>query len=168
MGLFSKDIKSMDDLLLHVLQDINYADKQVAKALPDFIDRATNRELTAALKDWKGELDKQSARLEQGFALLGEKPKGTSCPAIDGIIDEAKDIVGEIDNKRVLDAALLAAVQAVAHYRIVRYGTAATWAGEMDKAALARLLAATLGEVKAADKVLTAIAESKVNARAAG
>ena len=99
MGLFSKDIKSMDDLFLHVLQDIYYAENQIVKALPDMIEKATNRELTAAFKGHLEETEKQIKRLDQAFELLGEKPKGTKCPAIDGIIDEANEVAGEIDNK---------------------------------------------------------------------
>jgi ferritin-like metal-binding protein YciE len=168
MGLFSKDIKSMDDLFLHVLQDIYYAEKQIVKALPDMIEKATNRDLTAAFKNHLEETETHVARLEQAFELLGEKPKGTKCPAIDGIIDEAKDVAGEIDSKKVLDAALIAAAQAVEHYEITRYGTLIAWAEELGKDAVGRLLAATLKEEKAADKKLTALGEKKVNLKAAG
>src|SRR5437868_895341 len=88
MGLFSKDIKNMQDLHLHVLQDIYYAESQIKKALPDMIEKAKNRELTAAFKTHLGETEQQIARLEQCFQLLGKEPKGTTCPAIDGIIKE--------------------------------------------------------------------------------
>lgn len=168
MGLFSKDIRSMDDLFLHALQDIYYAEKQIVKALPDMIRKATSRDLTAVLKDYLAETETQVSRLEQAFALLGETPKGTNCPAIDGIIDEASDIASEVDDKAVLDAALLAAAQAVEHYEIARYGTLIAWAGELKKEAVARLLANTLEEEKAADQKLTGIAEKNVNAKAAG
>ena len=120
MGLFSKDMKSMDDLFLHVIQDIYYAEKQIIKALPEMIGKATNRELTAAFKGHLAETEKQVSRLEQAFELLGQKPKGASCPAIDGIIKEAEEIAGEVADKAVLDAALLAAAQAVEHYEITR------------------------------------------------
>ena len=168
MGLFTKEIKTMDDLFLHVLQDVYYAEKQILKALPDMIEKATNRELTTAFKSHLGETEKQVSRLEQVFELIGEKPKGTSCPAIDGIIDEANDIAGEVDDKAVLDAALLAAAQAVEHYEITRYGTLIAWAEELGKGAVAKLLTTTLNEEKAADKKLTGIAEKKVNLKAAG
>ena len=168
MGLFTKEIKTMDDLFLHVLQDVYYAEKQILKALPDMIEKATNRELTTAFKSHLGETEKQVSRLEQAFELIGEKPKGTSCPAIDGIIDEANDIAGEVDDKAVLDAALLAAAQAVEHYEITRYGTLIAWAEELGKGAVAKLLTTTLNEEKAADKKLTGIAEKKVNLKAAG
>jgi ferritin-like metal-binding protein YciE len=168
MGLFTKDIKSMDDLFVHVLQDIYYAEKQILKALPDMIEKATNRELTTALKNHLAETEKQVSRLEQAFELIGRSPKGTSCPAIDGIIDEANDIAGEVDEKKVLDAALLAAAQAVEHYEITRYGTLIAWAEELGKPAVAKLLTTTLNEEKAADKKLSTIAEKKVNLKAAG
>ena len=168
MGLFSKEIKSMDDLFLHVLQDIYYAEKQIVKALPDMIEKATNRELTTAFKNHLEETEKQVGRLEQAFELLGKSPKGTSCPAIDGIIDEANEIAGEIDNKRVLDAALIAAAQAVEHYEITRYGTLIAWAEELGNDAVAKLLSTTLKEEKATDKKLSSLAEKKVNLKAAG
>jgi ferritin-like metal-binding protein YciE len=167
MGLFTKEIKSMDDLFLHVLQDIYYAEKRILNALPDMIEKATNRELTAAFKSHLAETERQVARLEQVFELLNQTPKGTSCPAIDGIIDEATEIAGEVVDKKVLDAALLAAAQAVEHYEITRYGTLIAWAKELGKNAAAKLLATTLKEEKAADKKLTGLAEKKVNLKAA-
>ncbi|MDB5601314.1 MAG: hypothetical protein JWN71_3358 [Xanthobacteraceae bacterium] len=168
MGLFSKDIQTMDDLFLHVLQDIYYAEKQILKALPDMIEKATNRELTAAFKSHMAETEKHVSRLEQAFELLGQKPKGTTCPAIDGIIKEANEIAGEVGQKKVLDAALIAAAQAVEHYEITRYGTLVAWAEELGHEAVARLLTTTLNEEKAADKKLSGIAGSKVNLKAAG
>ncbi len=168
MGLFSKDIYSMDDLFLHVLQDIYYAEKQIVKALPDMIGKATNRELTAAFKSHLEETEAHVSRLEQAFELLGEAPKGTSCPAIDGIINEANEVAGEVDDKAVLDAALLAAAQAVEHYEIARYGTLIAWAKELDKESVAQLLAKTLDEERAADEKLTGIARKNVNAKVAG
>ena len=167
MGLFTKDIKSMDDLFIHVLQDIYYAEQQILKALPDMIEKATNRELSSAFKAHLGETEKQVSRLEQAFQLLGKEPKGTSCPAIDGIIKEANEIAGEVDDKAVLDAALLAAAQAVEHYEITRYGTLIAWSDELGKSAVGKLLTTTLNEEKAADKKLTTIAEKKVNMKAA-
>jgi ferritin-like metal-binding protein YciE len=168
MGLFSKDIKTMDDLFLHVLQDIYYAEQQILKALPEMIEKATNRELTTAFKSHLGETEKHVSRLEQAFELIGEKPKGTSCPAIDGIIKEANEVAGEIDDKAVLDAALVAAAQAVEHYEITRYGTLIAWSQELGRDAVGKLLNTTLNEEKAADKKLTSIAEKKVNLKAAG
>ena len=167
MGLFSKDIKTMDDLFLHVVQDIYYAENQIMKALPDMIEKATNRELTTALRSHLGETEKQVQRLEQVFQLLGQEPKGTTCPAIDGIIKEAEEIAGEIDDKSVLDAGIIAAAQAVEHYEITRYGTLIAWAEELGRNDVAKLLGTTLKEEKSADKKLSSIAEKKVNLKAA-
>jgi ferritin-like metal-binding protein YciE len=168
MGLFTQDIKTMDDLFLHVLQDLYYTEQQIVKALPDMIEKATNRDLSAAFKTHLGETEKQVKRLEQAFETIGEKPKGTSCPAIDGIIKEANEIAGEVADKKVLDAALIAAAQAVEHYEITRYGTLIAWAEEIGKGSVVKLLTTTLNEEKAADKKLTGIAEKKVNLKAAG
>jgi len=167
MGLFTKDIKSMEDLYLHVLQDIYYAENQIKKALPDMIEKATNRELSAAFKAHLGETEKQIGRLEQAFQLLGKEPKGTSCPAIDGIIKEANEVAGECDNKRVLDAALIAAAQAVEHYEITRYGSMIAWSEELGRDAIGKLLTTNLNEEKATDKALSQLAMSGENAKAA-
>jgi ferritin-like metal-binding protein YciE len=158
----------MDDLFLHVLQDVYYAEKQIVKALPDMIEKATNRELTAALQHHLGETQKHVQRLDQAFELIGESPKGTTCPAIDGIIKEANEIAGDIAEKKVLDAALITAAQAVEHYEITRYGTLIAWAEEIGNSAVAKLLTTTLKEEKAADKKLTTIADRKVNRKAVG
>ena len=168
MGIFSKDIRSMEDLFLHVLQDVYYAENQILKALPDMVDKATTRELTAAFKDHLDETRQQISRLDQVFELIGEKPKGTACPAIDGILKEAREIAGDISDKYVLDAALIAAAQAVEHYEITRYGTLIAWAGQLDRDAVSRLLARTLAEEEATDRKLSKLAVAKVNMRAAG
>ena len=116
MGIFTKDIKTMDDLLLHGLQDIYYAEQQITKALPKMIDKATNRDLVTGLKNHLEETNKQIERLDKVFQKLGKQPSGTKCPAIDGIIDEAEDVAGEVEDKAVLDAAIVASAQAVEHY----------------------------------------------------
>jgi ferritin-like metal-binding protein YciE len=167
MGLFSKDIKNMSDLHLHVLQDIYYAENQIKRALPDMIEKARNRELTAAFKAHLAETERQIGRLEQAFQLLGKEPKGTTCPAIDGIIKEANEVAGECEVK-ALDAALVAAAQAVEHYEITRYGSLIAWSEELGHDAIAKLLTTTLKEEKAADKKLTSIGEKKVNLKATG
>jgi ferritin-like metal-binding protein YciE len=99
--------------------------------------------------------------------MHGKEPKGADCPAIDGILEEADDIAGEVEDKAVLDAALIAAAQAVEHYEITRYGSLVAWANHLGRSDCARVLQQNLDEEKAADKKLTTIAESKVNRRAA-
>ena len=168
MGLFSKDIKSMDDLFLHTLQDVYYAENQIVKALPKLIDKATNRELTTGLRDHLRETENQVARLEQVFEKLGHKPKGVDCPAIDGLIKEADEVAGEVDDKKVLDAAIIGSAQAVEHYEMSRYGTLIAWAKELGHDNVVSLLNANLKEEKAADKKLNGLAEGGVNRRATG
>ena len=166
MGLFTKDIKTMDDLFIHTLRDMYYAEKQILKSLPDMIEKSTNKELANGLKTHQGETEKQVQRLEQVFKLIGQPAKGVDCPAIDGIIKEADTVAGEVADKTVLDAAIIAAAQSVEHYEIARYGTLIAWALEHGREDCARLLEQNLDEEKAADQKLTSIAESKVNRRA--
>src|SRR5260370_621845 len=109
--------------MLNGLQDIYYAEQQITKALPKMIDQATNRDLAQGLKTHLEETNKQIERLDQVFKKLGQKPSGTDCPAIDGLIKEADETAGEVDDKSVLDAAIVANAQAVEHYEIARYGT---------------------------------------------
>ena len=167
MGLFSKDIKTMDDLLLHGLQDIYYAEQQITKALPKMIEQATNRDLSQGLKNHLEETNKQIERLDQVFKKLGKRPSGTDCPAIDGLIKEANQTSGEVEDKSVLDAAIVANAQAVEHYEISRYGTLKAWAKKLSMNSAARLLDQTLAEEKKTDEALTKLAEAEVNAEAA-
>jgi ferritin-like metal-binding protein YciE len=168
MGLFSKDIKTMDDLLVHGLQDIYYAEQQITKALPKMIDQATNRDLAQGLKNHLEETNKQIQRLDRVFKKLGQKPSGTDCPAIDGLIKEADATAGEVDDKTVLDAEIIANAQAVEHYEIARYGTLIAWAEELGHGDIVRFLTTNLNEEKAANTKLNTIALRKgVNRRAA-
>jgi ferritin-like metal-binding protein YciE len=168
MGLFSRDIKTMDDLFLHTLQDVYYAENQILKALPKMIEKATNRELSAGLRAHLRETEGQVTRLEQVFERIGQTPKGVDCPAIDGLIKEADEVAGEVDDKKVLDAAIIGSAQAVEHYEISRYGTLIAWAGELGHGNVVSLLNANLKEEKAADRKLNSLAEGKVNRRASG
>jgi ferritin-like metal-binding protein YciE len=167
MSLFSKDIKKMDDLFVHTLRDIYYAEKQILKALPEMIEKATDTDLKMALKSHLEESKGHVGRLEQVFKMHGKEAKGVDCPAIDGIIEEAEEVAGEVEDKKVLDAALIAAAQAVEHYEMTRYGTLIAWAKELGRGDCASVLAKNLDEEKAADKKLTTIAESRVNRIAA-
>lgn len=169
MGLFSKDIKTMDDMFVHALQDIYYAENQITKALPKMIDKATNRNLTVGLEAHLEETNKQIERLEQVFEKIGKKPRATDCPAIDGITKEADETASEISDKAVLDAAIVANSQAVEHYEISRYGTLIAWAEELGHDDVVRLLTTNLNEEKAANNKLNTIALRKgVNRKAAG
>jgi ferritin-like metal-binding protein YciE len=167
MGLFSKDIKKMDDLFVHTLRDIYYAEQQIVKSLPTMIDKASNNQLKTAFKSHLEESKGHVKRLEEVFRMHGAQAKGVNCPAIDGIIEEAEEIAGEVEDQSVLDAALLAAAQAVEHYEISRYGTLIAWAKELGRNDCASVLQKNLDEEKAADKKLTGIAETRVNQMAA-
>jgi ferritin-like metal-binding protein YciE len=167
MGLFSKDIKNMDDLFVHTLRDIYYAENQIVKSLPDMIEKANDPQLKQGFQSHLRETENHVKRLEQVFKLHGKEAKGVDCPAIDGIIEEAEEVAGEVEDKSVLDAALIAAAQAVEHYEITRYGSLIAWATALGRNDCAALLKQNLDEEKATDKKLTALAESKVNRRAA-
>jgi ferritin-like metal-binding protein YciE len=166
MGLFSKDIATLDDLFVHTLQDIYYAEHQITKALPKMIDKATDAELRVGFEKHLRETEGQIARLERVFEMHGHTPKQVNCPAIDGIIKEANEIAGDVADKAVLDAALIAAAQAVEHYEITRYGTLIAWAEQLGRADCASILAETLAEEKATDEKLTEMAVNRANARA--
>src|SRR5690349_10697724 len=97
-------------------------ENQIVKALPKMIEKATNRELAAGLRKHLKETENQVSRLEQAFERLGQTPKGVDCPAIDGLVEEADEIAGEVEDKKVLDAAVTGSAQAVEHYEISRYG----------------------------------------------
>ena len=109
MGLFTKDIKSMDDLFLHVMQDIYYAEKQILKALPDMIEKATDAQLKAGFEKHLAETEGQIERLRQVFELLDADPKGDKCPAIEGILKEGKELMSEIEGDDLMDVGLIAA-----------------------------------------------------------
>ncbi len=167
MGIFTKDIKSMEDLFLHTLQDIYYAENKIVKSLPEMIDNANDPQLKEGLQSHLGETRGHVQRLEQAFRMIGQSPKSVDCPAIDGILEEAEEVTGEVDDPAVLDAAIIAAGQAVEHYEITRYGTLCAWARMLGRNDVAELLNQTLSEEKAADQKLTSMAEMGLNRRAA-
>ena len=161
-----KDIQTLDDLFVHTLQDIYYAEHQILKALPKMMAKATDSDLKSGFETHLRETEGQVQRLEQVFAMHGQQPKAVTCPAIDGIIQEANEVAGDIADKSVLDAALLASAQAVEHYEITRYGTLVAWAKELGRDDCAAVLQQNLDEEHATDRKLTQLAESRVNCRA--
>jgi ferritin-like metal-binding protein YciE len=167
MALFSKDIKTLNDLFVHTLRDVYYAENQIARALPEMADKATDAQLKDGFQTHLLQTQDHVTRLERVFQLIGEKAKGVDCPAIDGIIDETDEVTGDVDKKEVLDAALIAAAQAVEHYEMARYGTLIAWADELGYRDCVPLLKQTLEEEKATDQKLTRMAEQTLNQRAA-
>ena len=167
MGIFTKDIHTLEDLFAHQLKDIYYAEHRIAKTLPKMIAKATSPALKQGFETHLAETEGQIGRLDRVFALLGLKAESVTCQAIDGIIKEAEEVAGEVDDKAVLDAGLLAAAQAVEHYEIARYGTLVAWAKRLGHSDAVALFEQNLAEEKATDAKLTTLAGEEVNRKAA-
>jgi ferritin-like metal-binding protein YciE len=160
-------LKTMQDLFVHGLKDIYYAEKKLVQNLPKMAKKAESSELSEAIERHLAETENQVARLEQVFELLDMQPKGKKCAGIEGLLEEGKEIMQEAEEPNTLDAGLLAAAQAVEHYEISRYGTLIAWAQELGMREAASLLKETLAEEKKADKLLSQLAEGKLNREAA-
>jgi ferritin-like metal-binding protein YciE len=128
MSIFSKGIETLNDLFVHQLQDIYYAEKQIVKNLPAMVEKAGNPQLKQDLAAHLQQTKIHVQRLEKVFEMHDAQVKAVDCPAIDGILKEADEIAGDAADFAVLDAALAAAAQAVEHYEIARYGTLVSWA----------------------------------------
>jgi ferritin-like metal-binding protein YciE len=159
--------KDLNALFLDTLKDIYYAEKQIYKSLPKMAKAAQSDQLRAAFEKHHDETEEHIGRLEQIFELIGKPARGKKCDAIEGILDEGKEIMQEYDGAPALDAGLLAGAQAVEHYEISRYGTLKAWATKLDMKDAVKLLDATLAEEKKTDETLSKIAASAVNAEAA-
>jgi ferritin-like metal-binding protein YciE len=162
----AKKQKTLDELFHETLKDIYYAEKKILTALPKMAKAAQSEELQAAFEKHEGETEGQVDRLEKVFELINQPAKGKTCDAINGMIDESKEVMKEFRGSAALDAALLAAAQAVEHYEISRYGTLKTWAKELGLDDAVSLLEETLQEEKKTDEALTELAESAVNQEA--
>ena len=162
----AKEPKKLDALFHDTLKDIYFAEKKILSTLPKMAKSARSEELKAAFEKHRGETEGQIERLEQVFAIIGEKPRGKTCAAIVGITNEGAEITEEYKGSPALDAGLLAAAQAVEHYEISRYGTLRAWAEELGLNQAVELLQETLEEEEATDKALTEIAKSAINQRA--
>lgn len=159
--------KTMDDLFLDTLKDIYYAERQILKALPKMARAAQAAELRAGFEQHQTETETHVERLEQIFEHLGKAPRGKTCDAILGIIEEGKSVMEDFKGTPALDAGLIAAAQAVEHYEIARYGTLRSWARQLGMSEAVKLLEQTLKEEAATDEKLTALAEAGVNRKAA-
>lgn len=158
--------KELSDLFLDALKDIYFAEKKILSALPKMAKAAKSPKLKAAFEKHEAETDAQVERLEQVFASIDENPRGKTCEAIMGILDEGKEIMDEYKGRPALDAGLLAAAQAVEHYEISRYGTLKCWAAELGYKDAVNLIDATLKEEKNTDAALSQLAEAEVNSHA--
>ncbi len=158
--------KTLHDLFHDTLKDIYFAEKKILTALPKMAKAAGSDELRAAFEKHEGETEGQVGRLEQVFEVIGEPPKGKTCDAILGIIEEGQEIMKEYKGTPALDAGLISAAQAVEHYEIARYGTLKAWAEELGLTQAVKLLDATLAEEKTTDASLSKLAESRINQQA--
>ena len=159
--------KNMKDLLLHTLKDVYYAEHEILKALPKMAQAAESGDLKKAFETHRKQTEGQVQRLNQVFELIGEKPEGEPCEAIQGILKEGEEVMAEFAGGDALDAGLIAAAQAVEHYEIARYGALRSWAELVGLDEVEELLDATLTEEKEADQLLTDLAESSINIEAA-
>ena len=160
-------IANLDELFLHTLKDVLYAERKILKALPKMERKAGDPKLKAALSSHRDETEEHVVRLEEVFDALGKPARGAKCDAMVGLIDEAEGLMADIDDAETMDAALISLAQAVEHYEIARYGTLVAWAGQLGHAKVVALLKATLDEEYGADRALSKMAEDRLNAAAA-
>lgn len=153
-------------LFIHQLTDLYYVEKQLIKAIPRMADKAMDQELSEALQDHAQETEQQVERLEEVFDILERTARAKKCEAIDGILDEAKELMDEFKGDPALDAAIVCAAQKVEHYEITTYGSLSAFANELGLDDVVSLLEETLEEEKHADERLSQLAESAVNMHA--
>lgn len=159
--------KNLKELFTETLKDIYFAEKQILRALPKMAQQAESPELKQAFETHRDQTEGHVERLNEVFEQLGRPARGKTCEAILGIIDEAKEIMEEFKGAEALDAGLASSAQAVEHYEIARYGTLKTWALQLGLNDAAKLLDQTLQEEIQTDKLLTKLATSSVNKKAA-
>ena len=159
--------KGFNELCLSFLRDIYYAERQILKALPKMAKVAQSEQLRQAFQQHREETEHHVERLQQVFEKLGSRARGQTCEAINGIIEEGEELVGDFEKGPVLDAALIANAQAVEHYEMCRYGALVAWAKVAGKNDVVELLEKTLEEEKKADTLLNELANSQVNQEAA-
>lgn len=158
--------KNLETLFHETLKDIYYAERKILKALPKMARDAQSPELKAAFEKHRDETEGQIERLQQVFELIGKRPQGKTCAAIEGILEEGEEILEEFKGQPALDAGLAAAAQAVEHYEISRYGTLKRWAQVLGMKEAVKLLDATLKEESMTDDALTKLADQVANPKA--
>jgi ferritin-like metal-binding protein YciE len=159
--------KDLNALFVHQLKDTYFAEKAILKALPQMAQAAQSEELKGAFGVHLKETETQVKRLEQVFKIVGEKPEGVECKAIQGIIAEGVEVMEEFQDGDALDAGLIAAAQAVEHYEITRYGTLLAWAKQLGLSEAEELIQETLVEEENTDELLSELAEDAINPAAA-
>ena len=160
-------VTNLEELFLHTLKDVYYAEKQIVKALPKMAKKASSSDLKMAFESHLAETKEHVTTLEGVFAAIGKKPSAVKCDAIVGILHEATELMDEVEDEATLDAAMLAAAQAVEHYEIARYGSLIAWAGILGHKDAVKSLQNTLAQEKAADDKLSKLGKTAVNKEAA-
>jgi ferritin-like metal-binding protein YciE len=160
-------INTMHDLFVHSLKDIFYTEKKLVTELPKMAKKASDPDLKRAFEDHAAQTENHLSRLEEVFEMIDMQPRGEKCEALEGLLEETKDLLKDVKDPDVLDAGLLAAAQAVEHYEITRYGTLVAWSKQLGLSDAEPVLTETLEEEKQADKLLTEIAEADINRKAA-
>ena len=160
------ELQTLEDLYVEALKDLYSAENQILKAMPQMIKKASHKELKRAFTLHEKQTRGQVKRLERICRELGVKPTGKKCVGMEGLIEEAKDLIKEKPEPDVLDAGLIAAAQHVEHYEMAGYGCARTYARVLGYDGQARLLQETLDEEGETDKLLTQLAESSINVEA--
>jgi len=159
-------MKTMTDLNLHFLQDIYYAERQILKALPKMAKAAESEKLKQAFTHHREETEGQIERLQKAFESFGKRARGTTCEALNGLVEEADDVVETFEAGPVRDAGLIACAQAVEHYEMARYGALIAWAKASGHNDIVGLLEQTLEEEKKADTLLNQLANTEINQQA--
>jgi ferritin-like metal-binding protein YciE len=159
--------KTLNDLFIHTLKDVYYAERAILKALPKMEKAAQSAELKQAFATHREQTQNQVERLKQVFELVGKRAQGEPCEAIQGIIAEGEEVMETFQGSEAADAGLIAAAQAVEHYEISRYGALKSWAEQLGMDDAVDLLDETLNEEKETDVLLTQLAESSANPEAA-
>ncbi len=157
---------NLERLFQDGLRDALYAERKALQALKKHARAAKSPELKQAFEQHREETEGQVERLQRVFEILGKRASGKTCPAMDGLAEEAEEIMEEYKDSPASDAGLLAAAQAIEHYEICRYGTLASWAKQLGQSEAEGLLRETLAEEEKTDKLLTDLAESVINAAA--
>ena len=160
-------VKTLDDLFLETLKDLYYAEKKLVQTLPKMAKKATSPTLKEAIERHLGETEIHVTRLEEVFGAMDKKAVSKKCEAVEGLVKEAEELLGEIEDAATLDAAIISSSQTVEHYEIARYGTLVCWARQLGLKDAEFILQKTLDEEQAADKKLSRLAEEYINQKAA-
>lgn len=160
-------VKTLDDLFHETLKDLYYAEKKLVKTLPKMAKMATSPTLKEAIEHHLNETEGHVSRLEEVFVMIDKKPTSKKCEAVEGLVKEAEELLGEIEDAATIDAAIISSSQTIEHYEIARYGTLVCWARQLGFKDAEFLLQKTLDEEQNTDKKLSRLAEEYVNQKAA-